>query len=118
MSDIQTAALNRALSILNAIKVPYAVMHNGVKHGTLEVAPDKSAAPRFQNLKKHDYLAKLQAAKVGDVLTFKVDSNAEGESLRGSISAAGIRMFGLGSILTEFHRDTDGIVQGLIVSKP
>lgn len=118
MSDIQTAALTRALNILNALKVPYAVMHNGTKHGALEVAPAAPAAPRFNNLKKHDYMAKLQAAKVGDVLTFKVDSNAEGESLRGSVISAGTRMFGLGSILTEFHQDTDGIVQVLIVSKP
>ena len=119
---IQHTALVRALTILNALKLPYAVVdEQGVQHGELRIVPpkinSKRGSPTHNHVEKFDYLRRLAAAQEGDELVFQCDNDKEGESLRGSISSSCLRMFGMGNVITEYHLRTDFTVHVLILKK-
>jgi hypothetical protein len=105
--SLQQTALHKALQILDAIKVQYAVLHEGSKYGALDVVPPKPertgkrARPAFDNIKKFDYENKLIAANPGDILTFEADNYEENCSLRGSIGSFCVRTWGTGAVMTE-----------------
>lgn len=125
-TSLQKNALTKAVMILNALKLPYAIMDGDQKLGTLEIAEPKVDAPMatkkksppvHDHLAKHNYKNRMLAAKVGDELTFVCANDAEGESLRGAVSSWCGRAFGYGSTITEYHREADFTVHVLLVTK-
>jgi hypothetical protein len=69
--SLQQTALTKAIQILDAIKLPYAIMDGETKYGTLNVTPPKPEkggkrkSPQFNNVAKFDYEKKLQEATPG-----------------------------------------------------
>lgn len=119
MSDLQTTAVNRAVTLLKAAGAQFAILHNDTKYGDLDVVEPRK--PRtslgFEHNKKHQYQAKIDAAQVGDVLTFQCDSEPEAKSLRGSISSYAQKKYGDGATITEYKIGKGMVVTALVVRK-
>jgi hypothetical protein len=105
--SLQQTALTKAIQILDAIKLPYAIMDGETKYGTLNVTPPKPEkggkrkSPQFNNVAKFDYEKKLQEATPGTIVSFTSDSSKELDSLRGSVGSFSVRRWGTGSVMTE-----------------
>lgn len=104
---VQTEAVTRALKLLNAANVQYAVIDaEGVKHGALEIAA-KTPPKRHRNhppgsfLKHHQATTSVIQPGQSVVVPYGPFGNAEDrESLRSSISAACSRLWGGGTYIT------------------
>ncbi len=105
---VQTEALSRALKLLIAAGVQYAVIDaEGVKHGALEIAPKVEPKKRHQNhprgafLKHHEALTSVLAAGQSTVVPYGPYTTAEDrESLRSSITGYCARTWGGGACIT------------------
>lgn len=123
MKHVQEKALERALQILDVLKFKYAIeIAEGEYIGDLIVQPP-SPAPRKKRKKKHefvkeyDYVNAVKNAEVGDVLSYEIPK-AAAESFQGSLSAAGCRHRGPGSVTTSILRDPDkktAVVEALVM---
>ena len=118
--QVQTEALTRALRLLTAANVQYAVIDaEGVKHGTLEIAPALKAKHRTYNhprgalLKHHQAMTSILAAGQSTVVPFgPYTSRDDRESLRSSITGFCSRTWGNDTYIT---CATDGGIEVLRV---
>ena len=105
---VQTEALTRALKLLIAANVQFAVIDaEGVKHGTLEIAVTPPPKKRHQNhprgafLKHHQTMTSaLQPGQSTVVPLGPFDSPDDCESLRSSITGYCARTWGGGACIT------------------
>ena len=105
--SVQAEALSRALKLLAASGVEYAVIDAaGTKHGTLEVV-EKAAARKPRNHPPGAYLeyhkpqvCGMQAGQCKLVPFGPFDSAADRESLRSSLTAWLSRQWGNGTYMT------------------
>jgi hypothetical protein len=74
MLEIQKTTLRKAINLLNSIKVEYAILADGEKHGSLEVAPKRASTKKESYSKKYgrgvvlNYVRPyIQNLNVGDV---------------------------------------------------
>ena len=117
---VQTEALTRALKLLTAANVQFAVIDaEGVKHGTLEIAVTPPPKKRHQNhprgafLKHHEELTKtLQPGSAVVVPYGQFESTEDRESLRSSITGYCARTWGGGACITAI---SDGGIEVLRV---
>lgn len=93
-SPAQAAVLERAISLLKALKLRWVIELQGgdlLGDATLLQTPpkhDRSRRPNTNNhVAKHNYIALLAGAGVGASEMFVCDSASEADSLRGSICA-------------------------------
>lgn len=93
MSDIKTEAAKRAVRLLEASGVKYAVEIDGVIHGNLVVKQRKKRGEML-----HYFWPIVQKAKPGDAIDISFDS-FDGPTLASSISSACIRNWGTGSAM-------------------
>lgn len=106
--QVQTEALSRTLKLLTAANVQFAVIDaEGVKYGTLEIAPKLEAKRRTYThphgalLKHHQAMTSRLAAGESTVVPFgPYTSTDDRESLRSSISAYCSRTWGNGTYIT------------------
>ena len=117
MSTPHATAIRKAIALLHASGARFCVLtEDGTKFGDLEVVPERPATMRrarmHNHVAKHDYIAKIAAAKPRDVLTFACDSNDEAASLRGSISA---RFGGDANVTTQDQVGEQWVVRCLVV---
>lgn len=89
---VRVKALEKALALLLAANVPYAVIgFDGTKLGPLEIAvppePRQRGPRRFNNKLKHGYAAFLSDAAPGAWKEYQCEDREEAESLRNSISS-------------------------------
>jgi hypothetical protein len=105
---VQTEALTRALKLLVAANVQFAVIDaEGVKHGALEIAPKLEPKKRHQNhprgafLRHHEALTSVLAAGQSVVVPYgPFGASDDRESLRSSISAYCSRTWGNDTYIT------------------
>jgi hypothetical protein len=105
MSPAKQVALDRAVAMLSAAGVQYAVrLEDGTVLGQLEVKPPrKGGGPKTDRKVKYHwdrdlgYVAQVRAMKPGDVLTWTVAEG--GENLRSAAGATGFRAFGPASCI-------------------
>ena len=105
---VQTEALTRALKLLTAANVQFAVIDaEGVKHGTLEIAVTPPPKKRHQNhprgafLKHHEALTKtLQPGSAVVVPYGQFESTEDRVSLRSSITGFCSRTWGNDTYIT------------------
>jgi len=105
---VQTEALTRALKLLIAANVQFAVIDaEGVKHGTLEIAPKLEPKKRHQNhprgafMKHHQALTSVLTAGQSVVVPYGPYGSAEDrESLRSSITGYCSRTWGNDTYIT------------------
>ncbi len=117
---VQTEALTRALKLLTAANVQFAVIDaEGVKHGTLEIAVTPPPKKRHQNhprgafLKHHQAMTSaLQPGQSIVVPLGPFDSPDDRESLRSSITGFCSRTWGNDTYIT---CATDGGIEVLRV---
>jgi hypothetical protein len=114
LNSIQTTALNKAISILNALPVQFAVQVGTKVHGNLKVAKPVRAGKRSDHATKHGYREKLEAAAIGDVVTFECDTKREAHLLAETIRTQSKGWWGSDAVMIEVkQRD----VHVLLVSK-
>lgn len=114
MNAPQQVALDRALTLIKAAGVPFAVLlPDGTKLGELEIKPPRQAPRRKtgRTVKYHwdkdlGHVAQVKAMACGDVLEWVVAEG--GENLRSAVGGAGVRAFGKGSCIATMTKLPDG----------
>ena len=115
--SVNEIALDRALKLLDAAGVQYAVIgFNGTKYGTLEIAPPKKKrALRYAYGEFRDYfMPYLRDIKPGDSVKIPF-GKYEVEELRGPVSSWCTNNWGKGNTITSIDRKA-GHVEVLRVS--
>ena len=104
MTPTQAVALTRAKAFLAACGLPYAIkLPDGTVEGILLLAPEKSGTTRKRVndfAGPTQYPAILDAMAPGMSHVFKADSAKLAEGLRGTLSAAGVKRWGKGNVIT------------------
>lgn len=90
--DIKTVAIHRAIKLLDAAGVDYAVtLPDGTTAGTMKARPRKSKrkSPQWDFVSAYDYMNKIDALEPGDMAYFEFDKlpGAPADNLRGVINA-------------------------------
>ena len=102
---IQKKVLERAINMLAALKVDYAIrMADGTVLGNLPIAPEKKTTRTVSNnwtAEFPGYIEQLKGMKLGDVLSWTVDSPKRAAAFRASISGNMSHHFGHKSAMTE-----------------
>ena len=111
MKEVQQVSLKKALTMLTAIGCTFAVIDpDGNKHGTLELAEQKSdrkrLSPAFPRGEVNDYFRPfVENMKVGDVVEIPAGKFGV-ERVRGSVCSWFVRYRGKGSANTFVTKDT------------
>jgi hypothetical protein len=112
MSMIQQQTLKKAIVLLEAIGVSYAVIdQEGNKHGKLEVVEAKAKRAKSKHPRGYmsDYAeSQIGHLKVGDIVEVDVEKLGK-EGTRGAITAWACNNWGNGKITTAFNKQTNKI---------
>lgn len=116
MKSVESAALNKAIALLDAIKAEYKIIApNGREYGTLKVVPPKkrtSSGVPWGEIANY-YRPLVQDLKPGDMVLVPA-KNYDIESLRGSMAGWFTTNWGKGSAITSVNRN-DNVVEVLRV---
>ena len=104
MHEIQLLTLNKAIAMLKASGVRYAVeTEPGVFVGSLEVKPPRPVkpvrTPRHQWEKLNPYIDKVSKLLPGEVLTFDMPAE-HANSFQSAVCGTACRLFGVGNYTT------------------
>ena len=103
MLDIQRKLLDRMLAQLDGMNAKYAIVIDGEKFGTLEVAPDRPRANRVRtgiDFKQFKIRERLEALKVGEVLVIDVPAGINVRAVQSNACARAASVFGPGNSTT------------------
>jgi hypothetical protein len=106
MSGVKQQTLARALSMLNALGVTYAVIEeNGTKHGTLEVSESRKRNVKYSHGELSSYASKyISNMSVGDIQEIPF-GKYEGEEVRSSAVSWCCYHWGNGTVTTATVKD-------------
>lgn len=102
MTPTQTIALTRAKAFLAATGLPYAIrLPDGSVEGILLLAPEKTPRRRVNDYAGPTGYPDIMASMVpGHNHVFVTESELKAVGLRSVISAAGVRLWGKGNVIT------------------
>lgn len=111
-ASVTQVALTRALVLLNAAGVEYAIRtQSGEVLGSLEIVNRKpKKEPKYRQVNNFtamfpDYPAKIRAMKTGDVLRWKAPTKDLAEGFRSSVASIARIAFGKGNCISTILTD-------------
>ena len=111
-TSVQSAAVQRAIVLLNAAKVEYAIRTpEGEMLGTLEVKPRKPVKERKWTVVNDftkmfpGYADQVRAMQPGDVLRWPCKDKVQAEQFRASVASQASRGLGPGKSMTTITAD-------------
>jgi hypothetical protein len=99
--DINAKAIQKALTILDALGAQYKVVtKGGDEFGTLVVVAAKSPRTSRTNLIQFGYKDQIRALKLGECQRFTAPDGVSAAQYRSVLSAAAHQIYGKGAVMT------------------
>lgn len=104
LSEIQQNVLDRAIKMLEALKVDFAIrLQDGTVLGLLPIATEKTITrPKLNDWRARfpGYIESIKAMQLGDVLTWEAETSEEASAFRACVSSSMTHIFGHKSGIT------------------